>query len=124
MNALAIDLGLKRIGVAARLGGIDLPLEPIIRVNRKQAASKLDELLALYKAQVLVVGVPLGSPDEEEFKRRITHFTSLLKSPVRVVLVDESFSSKEASKLKKKSKKKDGKLDSLAAAVILSRFKA
>lgn len=122
MNILAIDLGLKRIGIALKIGEVCLPQEPIIRINRKQAASKLDEILALHKISILLVGVPINSPNEEEFRRRIAHFTGLLSFKGKVILIDESFSSKEACKLKRKSKKKDGKLDSLAALVILTRF--
>lgn len=122
MRVLAIDLGLKRIGVALRLQGVDLPLIAILRKNRKQAASELDLLLKRHKIDTLVVGVPISSPTEDEFRKRIAHFTSLLEFNGKVVLVDESFSSKEASSLKSKSKKKDGRLDSLAALVILSRF--
>lgn len=120
---LALDLGLKRIGLALRLENINIPLDPIMRKNRTQASEELKKLLKSLEIEALIIGVPLGSPQEEEFRRRIAHFVSLLDFKGELFLVDESFSSKEAKLLKKSSKKKDGKLDSLSALIILERFK-
>ena len=56
-------------------------------------------------------------------ERRIKHFVSLLDFGGEIVFVDESFSSFEANELKvANTRKKDGKLDSLSAMIILQRF--
>ncbi|ETD22229.1 Holliday junction resolvase RuvX [Helicobacter macacae] len=56
---IACDVGLKRIGLATLLNGIVLPLEPIIRKNRNQAARDLREVLQMRGANKLIVGLPL-----------------------------------------------------------------
>ena len=56
-------------------------------------------------------------------KRRVVHFVSLLGFDGEVIYIDESFSSIEASHLGvANQRKKDGKLDSLSAMIILQRY--
>ncbi|TLD84421.1 pre-16S rRNA-processing nuclease YqgF [Helicobacter sp. MIT 11-5569] len=143
---LAIDVGLKRIGVAKCINGIPLCLEPILRKNRNQAANAVRTLIKESQASVLVVGFPKKdstlrdcileeSKCEDEdpilaMQRRIKHFVGLLEleSHIKIVFFDEAFSSKEAlerledKKMRKKAHSKDGSLDSLAALVILERY--
>lgn len=119
---IAIDFGLKRIGVAHYSGGIILPLAPIMRKNRTQAARDLDALLCAKSAKTLIIGVA-----NDEMRRRIGHFTALLNFAGEIILIDETLSSQEAESLiagRKQSAKfrKDGTLDSLAAMIILERF--
>lgn len=135
---LALDIGLKRIGVAKAIQNIPLPLPPIFRKNRNQAAQEVNHLIVKSKADVLVVGIPIQDStsifDSNDsiltMQRRIQHFVSLLTLPphLKIVFWDESFSSFEAlqkledKKYRKKAHSKDGSLDSLAALVILERF--
>ena len=125
---VAIDLGLKRIGVAAAPDDkTPLPCEPILRKNRTQAARELSELLREKGASVLVLGVPRGGASEEEMSRRIRHFASLLDFDGEIKFQDESFSSAEAAELASKRAKgggKDPRFDSIAATIILQRFLA
>ncbi|TQR34623.1 Holliday junction resolvase RuvX [Campylobacter sp. MIT 99-7217] len=124
MNALGLDVGLKRIGVALCINeSIVMPLEAVLRKNRKQAASELKALLKEHEISKLIVGLPKGGSSEEEMSKRIRHFISLLDFEKELVFVDESFTSKEASKLQRaNSRKKDGKLDSLAAFLMLKDY--
>lgn len=55
---IACDVGLKRIGLATVINGVILPLEPILRKNRNQAANALATFLQNRGASVLVVGLP------------------------------------------------------------------
>lgn len=121
MKALALDLGLKRIGVAVFMQGILMPLTPIFRKNREQAASEVKALLQKYEIELLLVGVPMGGSSEDEMRRRAEHFVGLLDFDGKLSFVDESFSSKEASKLAR-TKPKDGKLDSLSAYLIAKDY--
>lgn len=126
-SILALDIGLKRIGLAKSIQNIPLPLPPILRKNRNQAAKEVSRVISDSNAEILVVGIPKEGECAAEMERRIRHFVSLLEIPKRleVHFVDESFSSFEAlqkMQRSKKSKKKDGTLDSLAAMVILERF--
>ena len=121
MSVLAIDIGLKRIGVAYGVRGVAIPQKPILRKNRNQAANDVSKILAQLNVKTLVVGVPLGGSSEDEMKRRITHFVSLLKFNGEIKYIDESMSSVEASELHTNTIK-DGRLDSIAAMIILQRY--
>jgi len=121
---VAIDVGLKRIGVAISPDSkIALPSTPVLRKNRNQAANEISQILKTKNAKTLVVGVPKGGSSEEEMSKRIRHFVSLLEFDGEIKFIDESFSSFEADELREfSSRKKDGKLDSLSAMIILQRY--
>lgn len=124
MNALALDIGLKRIGVALCIDKkIALPLNAIIRKNREQAALEIKALIKEHNAALLIVGIPKGASSEEEMSKRVRHFIALLDFAGEVRFVDESFTSKDAQRLGvANSRKKDGKLDSLAALVMIKEY--
>lgn len=124
MIYIGVDLGLKRIGVAMSDGIVVVPLSAIERKNRNQAANELKELLLKYNADILVMGLPMGSDSEAEMRRRIEHFLSLVKFDGEVVYQDESFSSQEAEEMMRGEIKyvRDGRIDSLSAKIILERY--
>ena len=121
MNALALDIGLKRIGIALCINkSVVIPLDAVFRKNREQASLEIKKILEEYKISLL-----LGFSSEDEMQKRIKHFVSLLDFKEEIKFVDESFSSKRAAEIKtKKSKKKDGKTDSLAAYLLLKDYYA
>ncbi|MBQ9876404.1 MAG: Holliday junction resolvase RuvX [Campylobacter sp.] len=121
---IAIDVGLKRIGIAISPDSkIALPSTPVLRKNRNQAANEISQILKTKNAKTLVVGIPKGGSSEEEMSRRIRHFVSLLEFDGEIKFIDESFSSFEADELREfSSRKKDGKLDSISAMIILQRY--
>ena len=122
---IAIDLGLKRIGLALSYGnGIVTPLPAIERRNRNQAASDVKKVLEEYEAQTVVVGIPMGSTTEEEMRRRVGHFMNLVDFAGEIVYQDEAGSSQEAeAQMKGEIRyKRDGRVDSLAAKIILERY--
>ncbi|MBN2815305.1 MAG: Holliday junction resolvase RuvX [Campylobacterales bacterium] len=125
MKYIAIDLGLKRIGIAyAAHKDIVVPLPAVIRKNRNQAANEVKVILAEWGADAVVVGLPLGGSSEDEMRRRITHFMSLVAFEGELFFQDEAGSSKEAEALMKGEMKqiRDGRVDSLSAKIILERF--
>ncbi|MBZ7954575.1 Holliday junction resolvase RuvX [Campylobacter sp. W0018] len=123
MRALALDVGLKRIGVALCIDKIALPLDAVIRKNRNQAATEIKKILQEYDISLLIVGIPKGGLSEDEMQRRIQHFVSLLEFEKEVIYVDESGTSKEALKFQRtNTRKKDGKLDSLAAFIMIRDY--
>lgn len=119
-----IDVGLKRIGIALGYkNGVIVPINAVLRQNRNQAANDVKYILDEWNVKKLVVGIPLGGNSEDEMKRRISHFVNLLDFNGEIVFFDESFSSIEAGEFGVVNhKKKDGKLDSLSAMVILQRY--
>jgi len=125
MKLASIDVGLKRIGTAICLdGSIVLPQNAILRKNRNQAARDVNVFLREWEIEKLIVGLPRGGSSEEEMERRIRHFVSLLDLTIPVVYVDEQGSSFEAKELTMGDfrHKKDGRLDSVAAKIILERY--
>ncbi|WP_297969518.1 Holliday junction resolvase RuvX [uncultured Campylobacter sp.] len=121
MSIMAIDVGLKRIGVALAVGQTVMPQTPVLRKNRNQAARDVSAVLREYGVKKLVVGVPLGGSSEDEMRRRIAHFVSLLEFDGEVVYQDEAMSSFEASEIYAEDRR-DGRLDSIAAMIILKRY--
>ena len=52
---MAIDVGLKRIGLAFGFGEVVTPLEPVLRKNRNQAARDVSQKVNEYAPNTLVV---------------------------------------------------------------------
>ena len=124
MTIIAIDLGLKRIGMALCAGaGIVTPLAAVERKNRDQAAREVKKVLDEYQADKVVVGIPMGGPTEDEMRRRVAHFMNLVEFKGQIAYQDESYSSQEAEALMKGDirYKRDGRIDSLSAKIILDR---
>jgi len=125
MKTACIDVGLKRIGTAICLDGtIVLPQNAILRKNRNQAAREVRHFLEEWEIGQLVVGLPKGGAGEAEMERRIKHFVSLLDLNIPVVFQDEQGSSIEAKEMTMGQfrHQKDGKIDSIAAKIILERY--
>ena len=125
MKLASIDVGLKRIGVAICLdGNIVMPQEAILRKNRNQAARDINAFLKEWEIEELIVGLPKDGSSSEEMERRIKHFVSLLELSIPVTYQDEQNSSFEAKELTMGifKHKKDGKIDSIAAKIILERY--
>ena len=125
MKLACIDVGLKRIGIAICFdGNIVLPQSAILRKNRNQAARDVNSFLKEWDIEKLIVGLPLDSSSSEEMERRIKHFVSLLALEIEVDYQDEQSSSIEAKELTQGifKHKKDGKIDSIAAKIILERY--
>ena len=121
----AIDVGLKRIGVALCLSpSIVSPQEAILRKNRDQAAQDVDAFLSEWAIELLVVGLPKGGSSSEEMERRIKHFVGLLRFQGEIVYQDEYGSSVEAKEMMQGvvRQRRDGRIDSMAAKVILERY--
>lgn len=125
MKLASIDVGLKRIGVAICLdGNVVFPQNAILRKNRNQAAREVKAFLEEWQIEKLIVGLPKDAESSEEMERRIRHFVSLLDLDIEVAYQDEQSSSIEAKELTRGVFKhqKDGKIDSIAAKIILERW--
>ena len=117
-----IDIGLKRIGIAICLSSsIVTPYQAIIRKNRNQASKDIDIFLKDWDIDTLIVGYPSSSKD---MQIRIKHFVNLLKFEGPIIYQEENMSSIEAKELIKGDikQKRDGRIDSLAASIILKRY--
>jgi putative holliday junction resolvase len=124
LKLASIDIGLKRIGLAICLtSDIVTPQSAILRKNRDQAAQGVNAFLKEWEIEKLIVGFPSAN---EEMQRRIQHFVSLLNLSIPYEFCEENMSSIEAEEMIKGDikYKRDGRVDSLAAKIILERFLA
>jgi len=125
MKYIAIDLGLKRIGLAySAHKDIVTPLSAVIRKNRNQASSEVKKAILEWEVDAVVIGIPLGGSSEDEMRRRVAHFMNLVDFQGEVFYQDEAGSSLEAENLIKGEIKhiRDGRIDSISAMIILQRF--
>lgn len=122
MKLACIDVGLKRIGVAICLtSNIVTPQSAILRKNRDQAAHDVNIFLKEWEIEKLIVGFPSAS---EDMQKRIKHFVALLNLDIPYEFQEENMSSIEAEDLIKGEikYKRDGRVDSIAAKIILERY--
>ncbi len=125
MKYIAIDLGLKRIGLAySAHKDIVTPLPAVIRKNRNQASRDVKIVLDEWEVDTVIIGIPLGGSSEDEMKRRIAHFMNLVDFKGEIFYQDEAGSSLEAENMMKGEIKyiRDGRIDSISAMIILQRF--
>jgi putative holliday junction resolvase len=130
-RVLGIDLGSKRIGVAAT-DGLGLTAQPRMTIARHGGVRDLDAIAAAAKeadAERIVLGLPLDPEGNEgPAALRARAFADKLRAHVHlpVELIDESFSTVEAEEVllaadMSRAKRKQV-VDKLAAAVILQRW--
>lgn len=125
MKYIAIDLGLKRIGLAySAHKDLVTPLPAIIRKNRNQASDEVKKVLKEWEVDAVVIGIPLSGSSEDEMRRRIEHFMNLVDFKGKIYYQDEAGSSLEAENMMKGEIKyvRDGRIDSISAMIILQRF--
>lgn len=120
---LAFDYGTKKIGVAIgnTLTRQARPLDILFPVTREQRFAAISALLAEWRPDVVVVGLPLATDGQEQYASwRCRRFANQLRGRygVEVVLVDERGSSMEAQRMLGTH----GADDAVAAAVILQRY--
>ncbi|WP_373036629.1 Holliday junction resolvase RuvX [Sulfurimonas sp.] len=125
MKYIAIDLGLKRIGLAySAHKDIVTPLPAVQRKNRNQASAEVKKVLDEWEVDAVVIGIPLGGSSEDEMQRRIEHFMNLVDFKGDIFYQDEAQSSLEAENMMKGEIKyiRDGRIDSISAMIILQRY--
>lgn len=123
-TVLAFDFGEKRTGVAVgeTLTGSARPLDTLASRDGAQNFEAIEQLIKTYRAEALVVGLPLNMDgSEQETTRKARSFARRLEGRFHlpVHLVDERLSSFEAEQqLEQATDKKTG-IDAQAACIIL-----
>ncbi|MGH8213648.1 MAG: Holliday junction resolvase RuvX [Rhodanobacteraceae bacterium] len=132
--ALGFDFGTRRIGVATgnRITGSAQPLQALPAKNGEPDWNRIATLVAQWKPEALVVGLPLAlDGGEQAITRGARAFASELEQLCRlpVHLVDERHTSQEAARrfagqrATGNARRRDAaNIDSLAAAVILEAW--
>ena len=133
---LGFDYGARRIGVASgnRISQSARPLPTLVAIKGQPDWSRIDALLAEWKPEALIVGLPLTlDGGEQATTRGARAFADALAehSKLPVHLVDERHTSQEAShrfaaqRAAGAARRRDASnIDSLAAAVILEGWLA
>jgi putative Holliday junction resolvase len=124
---MALDVGDRRIGVAVSESGvIAQPVGAVERTGRKATLDALEALVRQYGVRTAVVGLPLlegGAVGEQAEKTRA--FTRSLQRRLpglAVVEWDERHTSTEAREILGSGRLEPGRIDSVAAAVILQEY--
>ena len=134
MRILALDVGKRRIGLAATdpTGTLVLPLHVL---QRTSARADIDHLLALIderEVEVLVVGIPIREDGSEGKVARDARFLAdklqALRPALQVAFQDEAYSTAEAEE-RLIERGMDGRerrkvVDAVAAQVILESWLA
>ena len=84
----------------------------------------MKKIIDEWEADAVVIGIPMGGSSEDEMRRRVAHFMNLVDFKGPVHYQDEADSSLEAEAMMKGDMKykRDGRVDSIAAKIILERW--
>jgi putative Holliday junction resolvase len=133
MPLLALDVGTKRIGVAASdpSGTFALPVTVIERTNLRSDLDRIVELARDYDADALIIGNPLTlagqrGPAAEKIDRFVEQLSRVFRGAIH--RVDERLTTAQATKTLiaadvSRSKRKSV-VDKMAAALILETYLA
>ncbi|MBU1152136.1 Holliday junction resolvase RuvX [Patescibacteria group bacterium] len=129
LNYLALDYGLKRIGLASGASGGKMAFARGIIENKgfRFVLSELGKICDKYEIDVIIIGLPLNMDNEDEINemtKNVRHFGTKLKDElegVEIKYFDERLSSHEADDLMKDAGN-IGHRDEYAAMVILQRY--
>ncbi|HEX6292382.1 MAG TPA: Holliday junction resolvase RuvX [Herpetosiphonaceae bacterium] len=129
---IALDVGEKRIGVAAcdPSGIVVRPVGVVQADPRERALAEIQRIVHDEEAVLVVVGLPLTLRGEHGPQaQRVADFVEKLKAVVTVPLVmrDERFTSVEAQRIidergGKRKKRRRGEVDEIAATLILQDY--
>jgi len=130
MSILAIDFGLKRIGVA---GTDDLeisshPIKLIINKNNKSHIEEIINIINERKPELVLIGVPSKDDGRLKIQDHIENFYNELKvrTDTKIKYWNENFTSKEADeiliRMNISRKKRRSYQDMLSACLIIDSY--
>ena len=131
-RVLGVDYGSERIGLSLSdpLGIIAQPIEAL--KNDSSLFIHLQQLSTRENVKLIVVGMPFNLKGQQAQKaNEVQKFIELLRAKldIEIVVWDERFTTTIAHRTmlamgtkKKERQKKDGRIDSMAAAIILQGF--
>jgi putative holliday junction resolvase len=134
LNALSLDVGRRRIGIAATdpTGALALPLEVLHRTSLRADLDRLFALLDERDVHVLVLGIPIREDGSEGPMGREARFIAgklVARRPaLRIETCDEAYSTAEAEeRLRERgldARQQRALIDAIAAQVILEGWMA
>ena len=122
MQILAIDFGLKKVGLAIgnTLTKTSMPISTIFYKSKQELFNLLEKHVIEWKPEFIIIGKPLNMDQtESEMSKLAEKFSTQFskKFNLAVELVDERLSSFEAKEFAK-----DDNLDAMAAKLILDSW--
>lgn len=122
MQILAIDFGLKKVGLAIgnTLTKTSMPISTIFYKSKQELFNLLEKHVTEWKPEFIIIGNPLNMDQtESEMSKLAEKFSTQFskKFNLAVELVDERLSSFEAKEFTK-----DDNLDAMAAKLILDSW--
>jgi putative Holliday junction resolvase len=119
-TVLALDFGLKRIGVA--VGESELRTAHPLPAIAAPGFDDIRKLLAEWRPAQIVIGLPVAEQGEHPLAKKVERFARQLEGRFRlpVARVDERFTSVEAESRLRGTKNKS--VDSVAAQLILEQY--
>ena len=122
MQILAIDFGLKKVGLAIgnTLTKTSMPISTIFYKSKQELFNLLEKHVIEWKPECIIIGNPLNMDQtESEMSKLAEKFSTQFskKFNLAVELVDERLSSFEAKEFTK-----DDNLDAMAAKLILDSW--
>ena len=122
MQILAIDFGLKKVGLAIgnTLTKTSMPVSTIFYKSKQELFNLLEKHVIEWKPECIIIGNPLNMDQtESEMSKLAEKFSNQFskKFNLAVELVDERLSSFEAKEFAK-----DDSLDAMAAKLILDSW--
>jgi putative Holliday junction resolvase len=131
MRILAIDYGKKRTGLAVT-DPLQIIAQGLTTVDTHMALVFLKDYMQKEQVETIIIGDPRNLDDSDtDATAAAAEFTKKLKRhfpTVKIVTVDERFSSKMASRamidmgMKKKDRQKKGMVDEVAATMMLQEY--
>jgi putative Holliday junction resolvase len=131
MRILAIDYGKKRTGIAVT-DPLQIIAQGLTTVDTHMALVFLKDYMQKEEVETIIIGDPRNLDDSPtDATVAAAEFTKKLKRHfphVKIVTVDERFSSKLASRamvemgMKKKDRQKKGMVDEVAATMMLQEY--
>lgn len=133
---LALDFGLKRIGVAISDEDKLIAFPRDYFTNEKNVFEKIIDLVINEKVSKIIIGLPLNFKSKEtditkkarDFGNKLNLLIKLKKLNIEIIFFDERFTSSIAqnkminSDYSKKNRREKGILDSLSAQIILQDY--
>lgn len=123
-DILALDIGDSRIGIARAHTIARLP-EPLPTLkNDENFIKNLQNLIDKHKPVTIIAGAPYNRGEQTAQTLKVIEFVDNLKQKVNVpiLLVDESYTSKDADDFLSTNTKLKYDQDSVAACYILSEY--
>jgi putative Holliday junction resolvase len=128
---LAIDYGLKRVGIAVT-DPLKIIAQPLTTVDNKELIAFLKDYFNKESVELIVIGFPETNSDDITFMqtevKALKNKLNQIFPTIPTAFEDESYTSQNAAKSMieigmKKSKRRDKRLlDTMSASLILQRF--